>query len=388
MSNVQPSGNYNRISVNGVRSDTWKHGTELLTKMHSTSAHVRSVVVEVSRSDLKPGKLAALFSQGTRAVILSDDDRVGRIWDGLQPTQHRIGETIDASGPFWDEGLITLARNHRDGDLFVGDMLRFTQNTIGHIARKTTVFPDPLTGEMETIPQAFWRGDDQVRLPDTVTQTSWELITDVLRSSLPATCDIGEYAASVEQLKYPTDADLDMILTLLADSSGGFARLGRKIDRERMMLRGPFALPKIRELLALTSLIPGVRHLVSRMNAFWVHRDEKDIPRETRIIGAAHVDGSKFVTALASDRDVLRTQVRDGDSWYDLPLTTRTLAIFPSEKLSLQCGIEPTTHRILIKTNRDESHPITSNVTMSLCVVERPRDSDGRGRGHRGRGQT
>ena len=347
-----------------------------MTNTNGASTRARRVVVEVSPSDLQPGKLSELFARGTRAVILCDDDRIGKIWDQLQPTQYGVGARIGDGGPFWEEDLFTLARNHRVGDLFVGDMLRFTLDTIGHVARKTTVFPDPSTDTMRTIPREFWSGAGRVRLPDGVAQTSWELMSDVLRSTLPGTCDIDNYAVSIEQLKYPTDAELDMILDLLADSSEGFTRLGRKIDRERMKLRGPLSLPKIRELLALASVIPGVRHLVSRMNAYWIRRDAKDIPRETRFIGAAHVDGNKFVLALASDRDVLLTQVRDGNSWYDLPLTTRTLVVLPGYKMPVQSGIAPSTHRVLVKTNRHESLPMRSNVTMSLAVVERPRDSD------------
>ena len=343
--------------------------TMIGTKRAISSRH-NHAIVEVSRNDLRPGVLAELFAESTRAVILKHDTRVSEIWAQLQPTQN--GDTLPNvdNGPFWDDGILSLARNHMAGNLRVGDMLRFTANTIGHIARKVKVYKESSSGAIRVNPEAFWRGNYLVTFPQGAAVAAWGLMSDILRSSLPAESEVGDYAVAIERLKYPTSDELEMIFQLLGDSSEGWTRLGRKLDSLRPLARGPFSQFGMRDLFAWGSLTPGIRYLVKGMNAVWGSRVEEDMPKNTRIIGAEHVDGSKVVTALASDRDGLVTQVRDGSSWYDLPLSPDTLAVLPCKGIPVESSITPTTHRILIRTNERDRSRTKCNVTLALAVVD------------------
>ena len=83
------------------------------------------------------------------------------------------------------------------------------------------------------------------------------------------------------------------------------------------------------------------------------------------------MDGSKALTALASDRDVLRTEVYDGKEWLELPLTNDSLAILPSRKLDRGLGVPPTWHRVLIDERRESDRP-RPNVTLAFGVVDPP----------------
>jgi hypothetical protein len=89
-----------------------------------------------------------------------------------------------------------------------------------------------------------------------------------------------------------------------------------------------------------------------------------------RIVGDPHVDSEKVLTALASDRDVLITEVYDGKRWVELPLTPDTLTILPCEKMT-KYRVAPTVHRISIKEHTLTSTLSKSNVTLGLAVVER-----------------
>jgi len=43
----------------------------------------RETIVRVSRDALKPGRLARLFQGGAKAVILTGDQRIPQLWEGL-----------------------------------------------------------------------------------------------------------------------------------------------------------------------------------------------------------------------------------------------------------------------------------------------------------------
>jgi hypothetical protein len=135
------------------------------------------------------------------------------------------------------------------------------------------------------------------------------------------------------------------------------------------MAFGPFNHKIMRDIFAFATLIPLLRAILHNRSRFVKAYRYSHMPQDVHIIGGPHVDGTKIFTALASDRDVLRTEIYHNRSWVELPLSTDSLAIFPSEKIDKQLGIAPTLHRVLL-TRRDHAQaPSRLNVTLSLAVV-------------------
>jgi hypothetical protein len=329
-------------------------------------------IVRVSRDDLQPGRLAQLFQGGAKAVILTGDERIAQVWEGLCGVKSGdAGRAREERLP-WESSILNTARNHRSGIIELGDMLRFIPGALAHIARKTIIFQEPDQQELQAIPNNFWNGNEWISLPPDLLRIVWELMSYILRSAWPDGPEHPPYAVVIERLKYPrSTADLDQICHLLADSGGQWTRIGQRVDAYKAMAVGPFDIKVIRDLFAWLSLIPGVGRLLHRVNKFLRNFSRKNVPGETRLVGDPHVDGSKVFTALASDRDVLITEVYDGKDWLELPLSPDTLTIFPA-KQSSPLGMTPTLHRILMKEPPQISALFRPNITLVFAVVDRP----------------
>jgi hypothetical protein len=242
----------------------------------------------------------------------------------------------------------------------------------GHSARKTIIFQDPSQQVLQAVPETFWHDDRRMPLPQELLRTAWELTSSILSSVLPDGSEHPSYGVAIERLYYPgSAADLDKIYTLLADTGGKWTQIGQRVDAYKAMAVGLFDTKVIRDLFALSSLIPGVRPLLHRVNMFLKNFSWKDVSGEIRIVGSPHIDDERVFTALASDRDTLITEVYDGRQWLELPLSPDTLAIFPSKKGS-RFGMTPTFHRILMKEQHHNSALSKPNTTFILAVVERP----------------
>jgi hypothetical protein len=327
--------------------------------------------VKCSPDDLKPGRLGEFFRNGAKAVVLGDDHRVGDLWEALMGGQGRDAGTTGDAAQAWESSVLDLARNHRAGDMQLGDMLRFIPGHYAYIARKMKVLPRPDGHALQTIPD-FWTGNKRVTPSEETLRTVWELMTDILRSTWPDDREPPPYAVVVELLKYPpASADLDKVFSLLADVSGRWARLGQRLDAHKSQAAGPFDVRGIRDLFAWASVTPGAGLLFQQLNRFFSRFGLKGVPGQTRLIGDPHADSTKAVSALASDRDVIRTEVWDGRNWVELHLTPGSLAIFPSRKLVAQLGIMPTWHRILLTEPATEGVTRRLNATLSLGIVDR-----------------
>jgi hypothetical protein len=251
-------------------------------------------------------------------------------------------------------------------------MLRFVPGGLAHIARKAIIFPNEQ--EMLTIPNHFWIENKSYAFHGDILRKTWDLMSDILRSILPKSSVYPSYAVSIEQLKYLNNtSDLDPLYALLADSGGAWMRLGHKLDAYKATAVGPFDLKAIRDLYAWCCLVPGVGSLLPRLNSLLKKFSRKSVPETTRLIGIPHVDALKVVTALASDRNVIKTEIYDGRQWAELPLSHDSLAIFPSKQASKQLGIAPTWHRVLQIEWNNEPVNFSHNVTLSLGVVAQPK---------------
>ncbi len=206
-------------------------------------------IVQLTKEELQPGILGKLYHEGTKAVHLLNDDRIEQIWMELV-----VAPKHDFGKPFWQNGIVDFARNHAAQQMDVGDMWRFLAGNYGHIARKILLYPASDNQTIKTIPEYFWSGDRCEALPQEVLKTVWELATDVFTAALPAEAPYANHAVVLELLKYPDCLpDLERVFDLLADASGGWARLGQRLDAYKAMTEGPLDKRILRDLFALGS---------------------------------------------------------------------------------------------------------------------------------------
>jgi hypothetical protein len=321
-------------------------------------------IVQCPGREFVPGRMGEYFRGGAKAVLL-DDPRAADIWHCLvSPPGSSDGGSLFSHG----DSLLEIAKNHRAGDIRTGDMLRFVPGGIGHIARKVMLVLKE-DGAIETLPRHF----ANISLPQELLRIVWELMTEVLRSTLPAHSILPPYAVTIELLKYPSSFDeVEKIAALLSDTCGAWARIGMGMDRWKMDAVGIFDLPYVRDCTAVASLVPGLREVLRKLNKWMMPFSHKHVQGDARLIGSPHCDGSKILTAMLSERETITTEIYTGQQWLTLPLTSDRLAIIPALEMNPHLGILPTLHRILVQ----ENHPIEQlpkrNITLSLTVCPRP----------------
>lgn len=328
----------------------------------------RSIAVIFSQ-DLKPGALGKLFNRGLKAIILKDP-RISQIWEGFLGLQNSSSEESHCYRMPWQENLFNIALNHVPQNDDLGDMFRFTPGSIGHVARKMKIFPAAGQGLMQAIPNYFLQNGKRVCYPDHLLRIAWELMSEVFRSTLPINNFQQPYTVKIEILKYPRPNELELIFPLLSDSSGKWTRIGQKIDAYKGMANGALNRKILRDVFAFSLLIPRMNSLFCGLNTLLSKGHKEPLEKGRLTIGVEHVDGSKFLTGLASERDILTTQIHNGEGWVDLPLTSDSLAIFPSQKITKEFGFAPTLHRILMEKKAPNGGGTKRNITLSLSIVD------------------
>jgi len=328
-------------------------------------------IFKVTPHGVQRGELSGLFQKG-QAVILDEDGRISRLfrsvldWLGLNEAN-----ATNEQSPF-EMNLLDLARNHREGDLQAGDMLRFVPSSFGHLARKFVVCPGAHQS-LEAAPNAFYLQDRRVPVPHNILEDSWNLMSEVFRSVLPKHADTLAYALEVDVLIYPTSfAEIHKLHTLLADSGGFWSQLGHRIDANKADATGIFDTRVIRDLFAVTCLIPGIKNCAQMLNDRMLISSEKYVPEDYQIIGNPHVDGTKYITGLVGCRDNVHTQIFCNNRWIPLPVTADALAVFPSHKMTSLGNILATRHRILLRNHPGNERTAKRNITLSLSIVDRP----------------
>ena len=317
------------------------------------------------------GELLRLFHKG-QAVILNEDERISRLfrsvldWLGLNKAN-----ATEEQSPF-EMNLLNVARNHREGDMQAGDMLRFVPSAFGHIARKFVVCRSAVDQSLRAFPNAFYLQDRRVPVPHDIIEGSWNLMSEIFRSALPEGANTLTYAVGVDVLIYPTrHTEIQQLHTLLADSGGFWSQLGHRIDANKAAAAGIFDTKIIRDIFAVTSLIPGIKDLAKMLNERMFPLSEKSVPEDYQIIGNPHVDGTKYITGLVGSRDNVHTQIYCAKGWIPLPVTADTLAVIPAQKMT-SFGNTATRHRVLLKNTAANESNVTRNITLSLSVVDCP----------------
>jgi hypothetical protein len=340
-------------------------------KTHNSAKAIQ----ELAYHDLTPGKLGELFCRGAKTILIVDDSRVGWLWQELVGRDAETAANVGSTLKLWETNIRNIARNHRSGDILAGDMLRFVPGLYAHLARKIILFPEADGKEFRTVPEYFWVDNQPMMFPKATFHVAYELISDIITSIFPAAYNSpwqSDTCVAIEILKYlNTPEDADQMSTLLADAGSRWTLMGHRLDTHKAMAVGAFNTRFVRDLFAFASLIPGVRRWLHMMNRLARSYESKNVPETFRVIGKPHVDSGKIFTALVSDREELKTEVYDGNRWLELPLTPRSIAIFPSPALSKECGIAPTAHRILQRTAkrcRDNLHK--PNITLIFAAAK------------------
>jgi hypothetical protein len=333
---------------------------------------VNLAIFNVTPRGVERGELSRLFHEG-QAAILNEDERIPRLfrsvldWLGLNK-----GNATDEQSPF-EMNLLDLARNHREGDMQAGDMLRFVPTSFGHVARKFVVCPSAIDQSLRAFPDAFYLQDGRVPVPRNILEWSWNLMSEIFRSALSNHANTLAYAVGVDVLIYPTSlAEIHKLHTLLADSGGFWSQLGHRIDASKANAAGIFDTKVIRDLFAMASLIPGIKNFAQMLNNRMLVSSEKYVPEDYQIIGNPHADGTKYITGLVGCRDNVHTQIFCKKRWIPLPVTAATLAVFPAHKMTSFGNILATRHRVLLRNHPGNESTVKRNITLSLSIVDRP----------------
>ena len=207
-------------------------------------------------------------------------------------------------------------------------------------------------------------------------------MSEALVSTLPDRWRDLPFGIDVDVLVYPTSSlDAGRIQTLLTDSrllsdssgtEGYWSQLGHRIDAGKQRAAGLFKPKGIRDLFAIASLVPGFRRILTALNERMSATGEGAVPKASKVIAPAHIDRTRYITALMGRRDNLNTQVLWNGRWVSLPITDNAMALFPSLKLSSISDIPATIHRVLVHDPSGEAGIASQNITLTLAVVDPP----------------
>ena len=332
-------------------------------------------ISSISRRELRAAELSRLFVGGAGAVMLRGDGRVQRLTDAILEWL----EVAERHGPNWQDpfgkNLVNLARNHVTGNMLLGDILRFEPGRIVHIARKFIVYERSDDQSLCAIPDRFYVGNRPMSMPCGIKELAAGLMSEVYSSAQPGSRDFhSSYAIQVEVLIYPSSrSDVEALGHTLADSCGRWSRWGYLIDAPRNKAHGIFDVKIVRDVYALCSLLPGVGRWLGMLNTRMTAARTEPIPNDCFLLGRAHVDEGKYITALAGCRDNLQTEVLDAGAWIPLEVSPDALAVFPSAKMTRFQGIRATSHRILLRDSPGCGDVATRNISLALSIIDRPK---------------
>jgi len=351
--------------LGSVSNDQCYNGTIHLMNNNPSS---NCCVADVTTKDLANGLLVDRFRQGAKAIVFNGDERIQWLYDAM--VTNEAGHTTHLGLP-WHEPLEIIARNHIPGDTHIGDMIRFVPPGFAHFARKIAILQEEPSGPLRTIPESFSTDSGRKMVDQRIAQTAWDLATDIFRGFMAPDVRCSPYVVLVEVIGYPKSSnDVDRTTALIRDAAAGWTRLGQRLDSEkaRLACAGYSSFSRSLDILALSSLVPGLRLVTRRILSNWERRRINATPPGFRVIASPHIDGSKILTCLAGDRETVRTEIRSGDEWIELPVVSNALAVFPSFDIAKYAHIDPTEHRVLMDTTRVASK---NNVTLTLTVADR-----------------
>ncbi len=326
-------------------------------------------VAIISSGELSPGVIAGLFSNGVKVVILKDD-RIPDLWNEICERELDTQKS-NAESHILNESIFTIGQHHCQNNLNLGDMLRFTPGAIAHFGRKVKIFHSAESSRIEKFPRSYYKENGTFLYPEDVLGKVWQIMEEIGNGVFPAKNTLSNYAVNIEIVRYPKSVkELTDIFSLLENSSGKWSRLGHRLDAQKSKAKGIFNHVVLRDCFALGSLIPGVRTLLQYIDENFCKGPKDSVPKNMVVIGADHTDGAKLLTCLAAKRDNIVTQIFSGKEWIDLPLDSKSLAIFPGQQILKVDKFTPTRHRILMKESPSLGGD-KSNISLMFSIVDR-----------------
>ena len=279
-------------------------------------------IVELSLDGITPGRLGAAFLAGAAAVVVKDA-LIASLWREL------VVDTPEVLP--WEETLQEIASNHcgaADMTTSAGDLFYFQPGRHHNTARKLYVRA-AAGGSLALEPP--WPEEDRRRVPPPdSTRRCWDLAQRLMLGMAPES-EPPPVTVALQRIKYAQTYDgAAQCAALVENALGRWGRIGFAVDRRIAALRGLLDRPGVRD-------VAGAALALARIPA------RKEEGRVT--IEKAHTDG-RYFTALCSACTSILTQIHDGRSWIDLPLTPDALAILPGRS-ARRFGIAPTLHRVL-----------------------------------------
>ncbi len=334
-----------------------------------------NLISSISSKELHDNELSRLFARGARAVMVRDDDRINKFvkatleWLGADEPDH-----ASLQFPF-GKNLCNLSGNHVAENGLLGDMLRFEPGRIVHTARKFIVYGSARDQSLRTFPDQFYASNQAAAVPYVIKDLAWALMSEIFASTCIGTHSVySSYAVQVEILTYPgSRSDIEVLGNLLANSCGRWSRWGYLIDGYRNNAYGIFDVKIVRDFYALCSLLPGIGNVLGFFNARIADGRTGGVPKGYFLLGRAHVDDGKYITAIAGCRANLHTQVLGADTWVSLDVVPDALAVFPSPKITKSNGIPATSHRVLLYDPPENRNRVLQNISLSLSIIDRPK---------------
>ncbi len=341
-------------------------------KDYIPSNYRSNAIKECSGNELHTNYLASIFQNQTKAIVLSDS-RIPQFFEQILGCIDSVQR--ERGMPFFvNNSFFSLAQNFQRNSV-LGDRIRFIPGSFAQMSRKMRIFPSAGNKEMQVDPPYFIEGNNRFYYPQDLLQGIWELMTEILNSIIPLKEIPFAYSVQVEIIKYPdSKLELDNLQEFLSLSAGCWTKLGMKLDSIKRQSRSILRTKGINDLLAFASLLSPIKPFIHRLNLQFDKENYKQIPEKGLVINRAHQDADKIVTCLASERDVIHTQIYDGNNWVELPLTSNTLAIFPSTAIPDSISLKPTVHRVIFVPS-DEAKPGDTpklNATVTFAIVKKP----------------
>jgi hypothetical protein len=165
-----------------------------------TPEKTKQLLSYIEQTELKSGGLGQLFCGGTIAAILSNDDRVERLFQAILEWLGLAGSGRTGNHSRFGH-LLDLARNHSAGNATAGDMLTFQPGFVVNLSRKFLVYESTVNRSLQAFPNAFCLGDQRTWVPYEAVQLVWNLMSDIFASVLPKKHI--PFAVQVECLIYP-----------------------------------------------------------------------------------------------------------------------------------------------------------------------------------------
>ena len=154
-------------------------------------------IPRITQEGLSAENCPHYFTRGERRIC-REDDRIYRLVESvLDWLGYANGSTADKQLAFGNN-LIDIARNHLEGNMCLGDMVRFVPKSLGYLARKFLVYPTSADRSLQAFPSAFHLNHQSVTVPQCILETAWKLMSQLLTSALPTHAETLTYAVLVE----------------------------------------------------------------------------------------------------------------------------------------------------------------------------------------------